>query len=411
MFNSSNTNTPNQFTFGNNPQKSRFQTNQNFLNQSTNNNLYSNTTQNSKNYTLHQNPSETPKDAIQAIDFSLNSPNIFVACSWDRTARLYVIVNNNTMQQKSVVNLPHFPLACCFLQNDTVLVSLGDKSLYVVNFQNGSAQKCFVNSGNYFKILFVKELNIIVAASLRSLSFFQATSLNQPNFTLPLNFNILDINYDERILIVAMANDRFTILDIQTINMIKPNEITYNQSYLKSPLTTCSIKKSNKVLVLGSCDGRCYRGVFLDNSMNSWNNPQQKILFKHKHFDSNKEKNYVFIAHSKKTQSPQSPQQTQMFNITSMGMTSRSQGFLFTTGADGVLNLWDIVVKNKIDTVNFGQPVSCCAINRTGTVMAFGLGYDWSKGVWGLGEVRYTPKVGFRVIGEQDLVYKGSKKY
>lgn len=414
MFGSQN-NQPNQFTFGNTQKTTNFQSNQNFLSQNTQNpqnNLYTqNNTQNqnSKNYWIHTNPAETPKDSIQCLDFSINTPNIFVACSWDRTARLYMVVNKNLMQQKGCVNLPHYPLACCFLQNDNVLVSLGDKSLYLVNFQNNSAQKVYQNQqSNMFKLLFVKELGIIVCSDLRNLSFFQPTSLSQPSFTLPLNFNILDINYDDRILIVAMANDRFTILDLKTINLLQPNEITYNQSYLKSPLTTCSIKKSNKVIVLGSCDGRCYRGVFLDNSNNQWNNPQQKILFKHKHYDSNKEKNYVFIGHSKKTQNPQ---QTQMFNISSMGMTGRSEGFLFTAGADGILNLWDIVAKNKIDTINFGQPITCGKINRTGTILAFGLGYDWSKGVWGLGEVNYTPKVGFKIINDTDLVYNGSKKY
>lgn len=41
-----------------------------------------------------------------------------------------------------------------------------------------------------------------------------------------------------------------------------------------------------------------------------------------------------------------------------MGFNSRSEGFLYTIGSNGDLNVWDIMKRNKILTEPFTNPLN-----------------------------------------------------
>ena len=69
-----------------------------------------------------------------------------------------------------------------------------------------------------------------------------------------------------------------------------------------------------------------------------------------------------------------------------------SKCFVSTAGGDGCVYFWDFVRKNKISTFKFGsQPVTASELCPEGKFFAFGLGYDWAKGIEGIGSVK--PKV------------------
>ena len=58
---------------------------------------------------------------------------------------------------------------------------------------------------------------------------------------------------------------------------------------------------------------------------------------------------------------------------------------MFTAGGDGVINLWDYEVRNKIRALTFNKvPITFAKISPDGNYMAYALGYDWSEGIWGL---------------------------
>lgn len=111
--------------------------------------------------------------------------------------------------------------------------------------------------------------------------------------------------------------------------------------------------------------------------------------------------NFVYIAHSKKNNDGSST----LYNVQGLGFNTRSKNFLYTAGGDGCLIYWDVKQKNKIYSNQFDAPLTASAINSAGTVIAFGLGYDWAEGVWGLQKVSYTPRVGFRIIRDNELSY------
>ena len=63
-------------------------------------------------------------------------------------------------------------------------------------------------------------------------------------------------------MIMVFGNDKFSIVEINSLNQMSDNDIPYFTSTLKSNLIGCQIQAKNKVFVLATCEGKCYRGVY-----------------------------------------------------------------------------------------------------------------------------------------------------
>lgn len=73
-----------------------------------------------------------------------------------------------------------------------------------------------------------------------------------------------------------------------------------------------------------------------------------------------------------------------------------------------MINFWDHEAKNKIKTLSFkGVPVNRVKISDDGLLMAYALGYDWQKGIWGM-DPQVKPKVCVHVIADNELKYSAS---
>lgn len=88
----------------------------------------------------------------------------------------------------------------------------------------------------------------------------------------------------------------------------------------------------------------------------------------------------------------------------------RGEGFLLTTGSNGDFNIWDMKLKNKISQFKLGEPIVYATINQHGTYVAFAQGYDWHQGINGLSSVNYKPKIGVKMIYDDELQHQGTTK-
>ncbi|KAL5486207.1 GLE2_2 [Sanghuangporus weigelae] len=60
-------------------------------------------------------------------------------------------------------------------------------------------------------------------------------------------------------------------------------------------------------------------------------------------------------------------------------------GTLSTAGSDGVINIWDKDAQGRTKTFDAAPgPISTTAFNRTGSVFAYAVSYDWSRGYSGM---------------------------
>ena len=54
---------------------------------------------------------------------------------------------------------------------------------------------------------------------------------------------------------------------------------------------------------------------------------------------------------------------------------------LVTVGSDGRFSFWDKDARTKIKTSEqFPLPLTSCAFSHDGKILAYAIGYDWSKG-------------------------------
>jgi len=75
---------------------------------------------------------------------------------------------------------------------------------------------------------------------------------------------------------------------------------------------------------------------------------------------------------------------TIFYPVHSLGFNIRAPKFLFTAGGEGCISYWDYEKKNKIKTFNYkGIPITRAKVSPDGNYLAYALGYDWSKGIWG----------------------------
>jgi mRNA export factor len=96
-----------------------------------------------------------------------------------------------------------------------------------------------------------------------------------------------------------------------------------------------------------------------------------------------------------------------LYPVHSIGFHPNSKNFVFTAGGDGTMTFWDYEQKNKIKTFNFkGVPVTKAKVSHDGQAIAYALGYDWQKGIWGI-DPNIKPKVCVHMIAENELKYSG----
>ena len=71
-----------------------------------------------------------------------------------------------------------------------------------------------------------------------------------------------------------------------------------------------------------------------------------------------------------------------MHPVNSLGLTKRSNNFLYTVGGEGNMHFWDLDQKQKIKTFHYGHnPISAASIDDSGYFLAYSLGYDWHSGI------------------------------
>lgn len=73
----------------------------------------------------------------------------------------------------------------------------------------------------------------------------------------------------------------------------------------------------------------------------------------------------------------------------------KQHGTFATAGSDGTINMWDKDSKTRLKTFeNRGGPITSVSFNRTGTVFAYSISYDWSQGHSGAHAVGTTGPAG-----------------
>jgi len=74
-----------------------------------------------------------------------------------------------------------------------------------------------------------------------------------------------------------------------------------------------------------------------------------------------------------------------------------------TVGSDGCLNLWDFASRLRLQgSKRLEGSLSACGFNRDGKILAYAMGYDWSKG-FAENKPSYPLKLKLHAVTDREL--------
>lgn len=93
--------------------------------------------------------------------------------------------------------------------------------------------------------------------------------------------------------------------------------------------------------------------------------------------------NFSFKCH-RKDSTPATKDSTLVFAVNAI-VFHKEHGTFATCGSDGSISSWDKDSKIRLKTFdNLGGPITSSSYNHTGTIFAYAVSYDWSKGYSGM---------------------------
>lgn len=289
-----------------------------------------------------------PDDSISSINFSPKA-NYLVATSWDNQVRCWEIAANGTSIPKAEQRYSQ-PLLCSAWGADGSVVYTGgcDNQVAAWNLATNQSQVVAKHDAPVRSCHFVPALGsgMLVTASwdktLRYWDLRQATPAHKQN----LSERVYSLDVRHPLLVVGTADRNITVF-----NLADPSK-PYKQ--LASPLkfqtrcVTCFPDATG--YMVGSIEGR--------------------VAVQHVE-DAAQGKNFTFKCHRDNT------------DIYAVNCTTFHPvyGTFVTAGSDGAYNFWDKDSKQRLKAMpKSGVPITDAAYNSDGSIYAYAVCYDWSRG-------------------------------
>ncbi|XP_024924048.1 protein RAE1 [Ziziphus jujuba] len=293
---------------------------------------------------------QPPNDSVSSLAFSPKA-NYLVATSWDNQVRCWeIMLNGRFLQSTPKVSISHDqPVLCSAWKDDGTTVFSGgcDKTAKMWPLLSGTQPTTVaVHDAPIKEISWIPDMNLLVTGSLDKTMKYWDTRQPKPAHTqqLPERCYALSVRYP---MMVVGTADRNLIL----FNLRKPQtEFKRVISPLKYQTRCVAAFPDQQGFLVGSIEGR---------------------VAVHHVDDSQQDKNYTFKCHR---------HNNHIFSVNSINFHPIHPTFA-TAGSDGVVNFWDKDSKQRLKAMErCDQPITCCAFNNNGSMFAYSVCYDWSKG-------------------------------
>ncbi|KAE9420498.1 hypothetical protein Angca_003019 [Angiostrongylus cantonensis] len=307
----------------------------------------------------------SPDDTVQVLRFSPNTNEkpLLAAGSWDGIVRVWMVNDNGQCEGKAQQNIPAPILDLSWTDDGTkIFISTGDKEVRlwdlasnqvaVVGTHDAPVKTCHWIKGNNYSCLMTGSWD-------KTLRFWDMRQLptqsSLANITLPERVYCADVLYP--MAAVGLANRHIKVYNLEN----GPQEVKDIESQLKFQHRCVSIfkDKTNSMpcgFAVGSIEGRV--GIHYVETAN----PKDNFTFKcHRSAE-------VINGFQ------------EIFGVNDI-VFHPQHNTLVTIGSDGRYSMWDKDARTKLKTSEAAPlPLTCAAIHASGQVMAYAIGYDWSRG-------------------------------
>ncbi|KAI1402493.1 WD40 repeat-like protein [Hypoxylon fuscum] len=312
----------------------------------------SNTIGDLKNDVALSNP---PDDTISCLAFS-SSADILAISSWDKKVRIYQIAANGSSEGKHMYEHDGPVLGVDFSKDGQKIVSAGaDKQAKVCDLQTlqtaqVAAHDQTVRCARFFELPNSNGPMLVTGSWDKTIKYWDLRTSN-PVGTVQCQERVYSMDVRNSLLVVGTA-DRY----INIVNLQDPLKFYKTlQSPLKWQTRVVSCFTDSTGFAIGSIEGRCAIQYVEDKDSNS---------------------NFSFKCH----RDPPQGNTTQVYAVNDISFHPQ-HGTFSTAGSDGTFHFWDKDAKHRLKGYpNVGGSITATTFNSSGSIFAYAVGYDWSKG-------------------------------
>ncbi|XP_044479579.1 protein RAE1-like [Mangifera indica] len=303
-----------------------------------------------------QNPNKSfevaqpPSDSVSSLSFSPKA-NFLVATSWDNQVRCWEISRNGA----NVASVPKAsishdqPVLCSTWKDDGTTVFSGgcDKQVKMWPLLSGGQPVTVaMHDAPIKEVAWVPEMNLLVTGSWDKTVKYWDTRQSNPVHTQQLPDRCYALTVRHPLMVVGTADRNLVVFNLQN----PQTEFKRIPSPLKCQTRCVAAFPDQQGFLVGSIEGRV--GV-------------------HHLDDSQQSKNFTFKCHR---------DGNDIYSVNSLNFHPMHHTFA-TSGSDGAFNFWDKDSKQRLKAMSrCGQPIPCSTFNNDGSIFAYSVCYDWSKG-------------------------------
>lgn len=323
-------------------------------------------------------------DSIQTLKFFPSKDiNYLASGGWDKKLRLFEVkyqifnqsysIDNTQILSNKLNECQHqSPILSLAWEGNTsaIITGCADGSINYVDMQKNILNKIGEHKAGCKEVLYNYEYNIIMSGGWDgALNLWDLRSQN-PICTYQFNNKIYSMSYNKKLLVVGMSELAMAYFNLDYLknNQFHP-EIIFN-SHLREQTRKVAVFNEGDGFIEGSIEGRvAVKYIPSLYSMPKFNKETNTIQT---------DKDFSFKCHREV--------KNNIVNVYFINdiCINPVYGSVCTAGGDGKYCIWDLQERSRIyDRKNNtdNTPLTACDINKSGDLLAFASGYDWSKGM------------------------------
>eukprot|EP00045_Choanoeca_perplexa_P004539 m.38990 g.38990 ORF g.38990 m.38990 type:complete len:336 (+) comp12627_c0_seq1:106-1113(+) len=288
-----------------------------------------------------------PSDTPQCLAWSPVANTLAVG-SWDSTIKAYEISPTGQTQPRQEFKLGGPVLGTTFVADGSKLVSAGaDKTVQLCDLASGQMQQVGAHDAPVKTVTYINSLSCIMTGSWdKTLKFWDLRS-PQPVSTQALSERCYAADAVGNLAAVATADKKISMYTLQG----GPTPFKQVETSLKMQTRCVSVFPTGDGLAVGSIEGR--------------------VAIHYADPTRAAKDNFSFKCHR---------DNKNIYCVNDIGFHP-AYGTFATVGSDGIFTFWDKENRNRLKSFPKSQAqITCCGFNGDGSLFAYGIGYDWSKG-------------------------------